>query len=82
MVCFGATHHRFYPTLLNTALLFTVLFFTALCMIIGFVGEDLVFVKGVQGLQARNYPAILATPQVRCVSVYLDVPSQLSTSYI
>lgn len=50
-------------------------------MIIGFVGEDLVFVKGVQGLQARNYPATLATPQVRSVSVSMYVTSQLVISY-
>jgi hypothetical protein len=42
---------------------------------VGVVGEDLVFVKGVQGLQERNYPVTLATPEVR----YCTLRSVLSS---
>ena len=38
-------------------------------MVSGVVGEDLVFVKGVQGLQERNYLVTLATPEVRYCSL-------------
>ena len=50
-------------------------------MVLGVVGEDLVFVRGVQGLQERNYPATLATPEVlHCTLRFVLFLSGLSVS--